>query len=493
MRLPVNSFPLSRWGDRGGSSATFIVCDDRAYSFAQVNRLASGVCALLQGRCQPGDKIAILMPNGLPFVLSILALMRLRAISVPLNTRLTDSELRYQPDNAACKFVISVSETRQLATECAADALELPPVDLLPTVPPAANSNLGALDPDADFAIIHTSGTTGRPKAAILTLGNIHHSAIASAARLGVEANDRWLCVLPLYHVGGLSIVLRSLIYGTAFQLMRFDVAAVNRALSEQPITLVSLAPTMLRRLLDAKTRAWNPRLRLVLLGGEHAPPALIERALADGVPVAASYGLSEASSQVATAMPDTLRRKSGTVGKPLHGMAVRIVDDKGADCPPDTPGEALVKGASVMRGYHGDTAATATALREGWLHTGDIGCMDTDGDLFILQRRGDLIVSGGENVYPAEVEAALRLHPSVADALVFGMADERWGQRVAVLIQLAAGETMTAEDMQAFARRHLAGYKIPRAIAFADLPRTASGKVLRSAAHDTFMASCSS
>ena len=424
------------------------------------------------------------MPNGLPFILAILALMRLRAISVPLNMRLTAGELRYQVENAACKLVICSPETRQLASQCAADTLELPPLDKLP---PATDDDFGALDLAADFAIIHTSGTTGRPKAAMLTLGNIHHSALASARRLGVEAHDRWLCVLPLYHVGGLSIVMRSLIYGTAFQLMRFDIAAVNRALSEQPITLVSLAPTMLQRLLDAKTRAWNPRLRLVLLGGEHAPPALIERALADGVPVAASYGLSEASSQVATAMPDTLRVKSGTVGKPLHGLAARIIDDSGMDCPPDMPGEVLVTGASVMRGYRGDPKSTANALRDGWLHTGDIGYMDADGDLFILQRRSDLIVSGGENVYPADVEAALRLHPSVADALVFGMADEKWGQRVAVLIQLAPGESMSEDDLQAFARRHLAGYKIPRAIAFADLPRTASGKAQRGAALDAF------
>ncbi len=466
---------------------TFIADQGSEHTFAQVNRLASMTCGLIQdhSQLQPGDRVGILMPNGLPCVLAILALMRMRVVIVPLNLRLTGGELQWQIEKVGCKLVICTPKTRQLASQCAANTLLLPPIDKLP---PATDDIYGALNLNDDFAIIHTSGTSGRPKATVLSYGNIYHSALASARTLGTLPDDRWLCVLPLYHVGGLSIILRSLIYGTAVELLpAFDVDEVNRALSEKPVSIVSLAPTMLQRLLDAKTRAWNPQLRLVLLGGEAAKPSLIERCLAEDIPVAASYGLSEASSQVATALPHQLRVKSGTVGKPLPFTQVRIADESGRTLGADAPGEVLVKGAAVMRGYHGDAAAADRALRDGWLHTGDIGYMDADGDLFILQRRSDLIISGGENIYPAEVEAALRLHPALDDVLVFGLPDEQWGQRVAALVQLKTGKKVDATELIEFARQRLARYKIPREYAFADLPRSVSGKVVRSAARKAF------
>lgn len=467
---------------------TFIADRGSELSFAQVNRLAATTSSLIQehSQLQPGDKVGILMPNGLPFVLTLLALMRMRVIVVPLNRRLTAGELRWQIDKTQCKLVICTQDTHEKAAQCANHVLLHPPASQLNQ--PAAFDNLGALKLNDDFAIIHTSGTSGRPKATVLSYGNIYHSALASAQKLGALPDDRWLCVLPLYHVGGLSIILRSLIYGTAVELLpAFDVKEVNRVLSENPISMVSLAPTMLQRLLDAKQQDWNPQLRLALLGGEAARPSLIERCLAQGIPVAASYGLSEASSQVATALPRELREKSGTVGKPLPFTQVRIVDESGRTLGADAPGEVLVKGATIMRGYHDDAAATDRALRAGWLHTGDIGYLDADGDLFILQRRSDLIISGGENIYPAEVEAALRLHPGLDDALVFSLPDEQWGQRVAALVQLKTGETVADDELIDFARQHLAGYKVPREYAFADLPRGASGKVIRSAAQEAF------
>ncbi len=469
---------------------TFIAYRGGEYSFAQVKRLAAMTSRLIQShsQLQPGDKVGILMPNCLPSILTLLALMRLRVITVPLNTRLTAGELQWQIDKAQCQLVICTNETHDKAAQCASKILLHPPASQLDH--PANFDDFGALNLADDFAIIHTSGTSGRPKATVLSYGNIYYSALASAQTLGARPDDRWLCVLPLYHVGGLSIILRSLMYGTAVELLRaFDVNEVNRVLSEQPISIISLVPTMLQRLLDAKKRDWNPRLRLVLLGGEAARPSLIERCLADGIPVAASYGLSEASSQVATALPQQLRNKSGTVGKPLPFTQVRIADESGGTVAAALPGEVLVKGATVMRGYHDDAAASDQALRAGWLHTGDIGYLDAEGDLFILQRRSDLIISGGENIYPAEVEAALRLHPALDDALVFGLPDERWGQRVAALAQLKAGKSVAATALIDFAGQHLARYKIPREVAFGELPRSASGKVLRSTAQQAFHA----
>lgn len=467
---------------------TFINIDGAEITFRVLNRLASASCAaiLSQLPLEPGDKVGILLPNKLLFVAALLALMRLRVVTVPLNTRLTAAELRWQVKNADCRLLFCEAETMALAGKLGIDVLEMGDID---QVEPASQfGDFGMMNLDDDFAIIHTSGTSGRPKAAVLTYGNVYQSARASAQLLGHLDNERWLCVLPLYHVGGLSIILRSLIYGTAVELGRFDAKETNRSLSAKPITLVSLVPTMLQRLLDAKTLPWNPTLRLILLGGEAPSPKLLARCAAQDLPVAATYGLTETASQVATATPELVYRKRGTVGKPLNCTQARIIDERGDDAAPGVPGEVLVKGETVMRGYYSDPAATALALRDGWLHTGDIGYLDEDGDLFILQRREDLIVSGGENIYPAEVEAVLRQHPDVAEAVVFGARDPSWGQAVAAVVELRAGRSASTDDIIAFARRRLAGYKIPRQIALVDaLPRTASGKIQRREARRIF------
>ena len=469
----------------------FINVDGSKRTFRGMNRLASAGCAVIRRHTllEPGDKVGILLPDKYLFVVTLLALMRLRVVSVPLNTRLTKPELRWQVENADCRLVLCDPSTISQADGLGVDVLELRQQSFIE--PPSEYNEYGWMNLDDDFAIVHTSGTGGRPKAAVLTYGNIYHSALASAQLLGHLENERWLCVLPLYHVGGLSIIMRSLQYGSAVQLMPaapFDVEAVNHALSEKPITLVSLVPTMLQRLLNAKTRSWNPSLRLILLGGEAPSAELLARCAAEKLPIATTYGLTETASQVATALPELVYRKPGTVGKPLRHTQVRIIDERGEDAAPNVAGEVLVKGGSVMRGYYNDPDATANALRDGWLHTGDIGYRDEDGDLFILQRRADLIVSGGENIYPAEVERILRQHPAVAEAIVFGLPDARWGQRPAALAQLRAGETISADALIDFARQRLAGYKIPRRIAFVDaLPRTASGKLRRREARKIF------
>ena len=469
----------------------FFALEDGGWTFAEVDRYVALTCETIIGdtALKPGDRVAILMPAPVPFALTMLALMRMRVVSVPLSTRLTASELAWQVKNADCRLVICTADARAQTSDMDAPIFELPTMTAHDR--PSDFDGWGTLHFDDDFAIIHTSGTTGKPKAAVLTVGNIHHSAIDAALSLEIRRNARWLCVLPLYHVGGLSIILRSLICGTAVEFgptAPFDVHETNRVLSDNPITIVSLVPTMLGRLLDAKRRAWNPRLRLILLGGEAPSAELLARCAAEDLPIATCYGMTETASQVVTALPALVYQKMGAVGKAMMTAKVRIIDEKGDKAATNAPGEVLVKGGSVMRGYYNDTAATAKALRDGWLHTGDIGYLDEDGDLFILQRREDLIISGGENIYPAEVEAALREHPAVEEAVALGLADAQWGQRVAAVVELRAGRSATSDDIIAFARRRLAGYKIPQRIAFvAELPRTAAGKVRRREARSAF------
>src|SRR5690606_19102344 len=385
----------------------------------------------------------------------------------------TPDELAWQVERAHCKVVICKDD----ASSRVGNAVEVSDLILSSFESQLSLTRQPEFDLQSVQAIVFTSGTTGKPKGAQITFGNHFYSAVASSWRIGILPTDRWLLNLPLYHVGGLSIVFRSALYGTAIVLQDgFDVERVWRAMETQGVTLMSLVPTMLHRLLESRPgQPFPPSVRMVLLGGAAASPELLERALALNIPVATTYGLTEAASQVATMLPEDVRKKPGSVGKPLMFSSVRIVDEQGNNI----GGEIVVSGPTVMKGYYGDS----TTLVDGELHTGDIGYLDEEGDLFLVQRRSDLIVSGGENVYPVEVENVLRQHPAVADACVVGISSEEWGQQVAAAVVLKPEMHATSEDLDAFCRQHLAGYKCPRKYAFVpELPQTASGKISRRA-----------
>jgi O-succinylbenzoic acid--CoA ligase len=270
-------------------------------------------------------------------------------------------------------------------------------------------------------------------------------------------------------------------IYGTTAVIQpSFDEHAVNRALRDEGIALLSVVPTMLQRMLDADEALFPPSVRAVLVGGGPVARDTLERALGRGLPVLQTYGLTEAASQVTTLSPADALTHAGSAGKPLLTTRVRI------DARPGEAGEILVRGETVTPGYFENTVATADALRDGWLHTGDIGRVDGDGFLYVLDRRDDLIVTGGENVYPAEVEGVLRGHPLVEAAAVVGVPDERWGQAIAAAVVAAPG--LDEAELEAWLRARLAAYKLPRAIRIvAALPMTASGKVQRRLVREEF------
>ena len=301
--------------------------------------------------------------------------------------------------------------------------------------------------------IMHTSGTTSAPKPVELTFANWQANALGSAVVLGLDLEERWLCTMPLAHVGGLSILLRSAVYATTVVLHeRFDTGAVLEELMSpsRRITLVSLVPTMLARLLDAGLER-PPTLRWALLGGGPISPALLARAADAAVPVAPTYGMTEACSQIAT------------FGFPLPGVEIRL----GAD------GEILVRGPIVAPG---------AVDEQGWLHTGDLGRFGGGGSrLEIVGRKADTIVSGGENVAPAEVEAVLLEHPAVADAGVFARADPEWGEAVVARVVVCDGAEVSPEELRAWCAGRLARFKVPKDVVFArELPRTPSGKLVR-------------
>ena len=445
---------------------------------ARVGRAAAALVAL---GVEEGSPVALLAGAGLDFAVFAHAIPRSGAILMPLNARLTTEELGYQLRDANARLLLADAAQLDQA-RAAVEGSDARVVAIESELPEGGAAVEGALsvDEDAVHSLIYTSGTTGSPKGALLTHGNFYWSAVASGQNLGVDPTDRWLACMPLFHVGGLSILLRSAIYGTTAVVHDgFDEGRVNRALRHEGITVLSVVATMLRRMLDADGEAYPPSMRAVLVGGGPVPAELLVRARDRGLPVLQTYGLTEAASQVATLSAGDALRKVGSAGLALPATTLRI-DVDGAAAEPGEVGEIFVAGPTVTPGYLGRPEATSEALRDGWLHTGDLGYLDDEGYLYVADRRDDLIVSGGENVYPAEVEAALMAHPAVVEAAVVGLPDDRWGQIVTAVV-VSRAET-TAEELVEELRLQLAGYKLPRKIEFSSeaLPRTASGKLQR-------------
>ena len=435
------------------------------------SRAQAGAAELsARGACA-GGRVAIALPPGLDFACALHACLLLGAAAVPVDLRLRERERRAIQEGAA---VVVEQPLGVLGGEAPRpsrrrDGRRRGGAEAGGAGAPGAGAGGAVHDLDAVAAVIHTSGTTSAPKPVELTYGNFLWSALGSAVALGRDPAERWLCALPLAPVGGLSILLRSAIYGTtAVVHPRFETEAVLEALSgDSPATLVSLVATTLARLLDAGLEH-PPALRCALTGGGPVPAALVARAEEAGVPVSLTYGLTEACSQVTTTPPAALGRRAagerhGSAGAPLFCTRVRLAGD----------GEIEIAGPTVARGAAGP---------DGWLRTGDLGRLNAKGSLEVTGRKADTIVSGGENVAPSEVEAVLEAHPDVLEAAVLARADERWGEAVAALVVSRAGADLAGEALREHCAGRLAPYKVPKQIEFVGgpLPRTRSGKLLR-------------
>lgn len=468
-----------------------LIAGDVRWTFAELDRQATLAAALLaDAGVQAGDRVATLLRNGPAPVVALHGLSRLGAVLVPLNVRLTPPELTWQLEHCGARMLLyeraqaerahaAILPVPGLRAFCVDD--RIPVSDERATAvggeePPPRHVDLRAL-----HSIVYTSGTTGRPKGAMLTYGNHWWNAMGSALNLGLHADDRLLASLPLFHVGGMAILLRSVLYGcTAVVHERFDPEAMNAAIDADGITIISVVAAMLRRMLEARgDRPYPPWLRCVLLGGGPAPRPLLEDCAARDIPVVQTYGLTETGSQAVTLAPEDALRKLGSAGKPLFPVELRIAGD-GREVAPGETGEILLRGPSVSPGYYQDREADH-ARPGGWLATGDVGSLDAEGYLYVVDRRDDLIISGGENVYPAEVEAVLLAHPAVAEAGVTGAPDPHWGQVPIAAVVLRPGTPVTEADLLSFCAERLARYKVPAHLAIrSTLPRTASGKLQR-------------
>jgi o-succinylbenzoate---CoA ligase len=410
-----------------------VVAPDGTASYAELDERAD-VAARQLAALGVGERgrVATTLAPSVAFAALLHAAPRIGAALVPLNTRLTADQQRDQ------------------AAAVGADVVVDEPLDGME----AAVDPRRELEAHAVHSVLFTSGTEGEPKPVELTVANLDASAAGSAATFGVEPGDRWLSPLPLFHVAGLSILTRCARNATTAVLRdRFDPVAVAAELTAGEISLVSLVPTQLRRLRDAGLTA-APGLRALLLGGGPIPPDLVEWARAAGLPVRCTYGMTETASQVAvTDLWDS-------AATPLPGVELDVAAD----------GEILVRGPM---------AAPGALSEDGWLHTGDLGRIDDHGRLHVAGRIKELIVSGGEKVAPAAVEAVLAAHPAVADAAVAGLPDPDWGEAVTAF--LVERSPVSDYDLLAFCRERLAGYQVPkRVVRVTALPRNAAGKLLR-------------
>jgi len=487
--------------------------DDRAHTYAQLAAEVARHAAALRGRgVAEGDRVALLAPNTDRLVIQVLACWWLGAVPCPLNLRWSVPELAAALADAQPRLLIADDGQLAAAREAAAQAGanspapgDAPPVTVLRGELLAVQSSHFTPVPDVRAggddlaALLYTGGTTGRAKGVMLSHGNFWASAMSRGAELNNPPEGVSLLVAPLFHVAGLGRLIGQLIVGgTCLTLPQFRPEAALAAIAEHHVTDIIVVPSMLQMLMDHPsfdaTRLQS--LNRIAFGAAPMPPDLLDRALAawPRAEFFQAYGMTETAASVCINPPANHRpeaRAAGllsSVGRAGLGAEILVVDESGNELPRGEVGEIVVRGPMVMQGYWNQPEATAAALREGWMHTGDAGRMDEQGWLWVVDRLKDMIITGGENVYSVEVETALRSHPAVADAAVVGVPDERWGEAVQAVVVLKAGQRADEAALLAHCRERLAGYKCPRGVLFTDLlPMSAAGKVSKATLRAAF------
>src|SRR5262245_57052821 len=472
---------------------------------ARANRIANALRAL---GVRPGERVALLLMNGPEMFESYTAVAKLGAIAVPLNWRLVPDELSVLLlDSGAVCLIFAEGfdvQAAELARRGAAgshvkhwlragDDAALPGFarSYAGTQAEASDAEppIGASGTD-DLLILYTSGTTGRPKGAVHT----HRTAIWGATNFGVSLDlryrDVWLLFMPAFHVGALNPFVTCVQRGVKMVVMAaFDAAGAWRAIAAERVNCFIAVPAMLNAMLPLVERGEvdASSVRWILTGGSPVPVPLLEAYARHDISIIGAYGLTEACGLGCLLVADEARARIGSAGKPFFGLDLRVVDEKGRECPPDQAGEITLAGAPLMRGYWNLPEATAETIRSGWLHTGDVAARDADGYVYIRDRLKDMIISGGENIYPAEIENLLMGHPDVFEVAVIGQASRRWGESpFAVIVRKRPG--LSEKDVLDWCQGRLARFKQLKGVAFIDeIPRNPSGKVLKRVLREQF------
>ena len=471
-------------------------CEDGELTYAQFDDAAARVATLLESvGIEPGDRVGVMLPNILSFAVAFYGIMRRGAIAVPMNPLLKGGEVEYYLSNTSAKGLFATPAFAEAANEGAAAAGarvrfldDASLAELIADVPPQAEPVELAGEDTA--VVLHTSGTTGKPKGAELTHEGLGRNAEVSVRTLFHGAEDDVIMgCLPMFHVFGLTCGLNASVQlgSTLVLIPRFDPNIVLQAIARDKVTIFEGVPTMYSGLLSvandypADTTA---SLRLCISGGAALPVRVLhDFEQAFGCAVLEGYGLSETSPVASFNHPDR-ERKAGTIGTPIEGVEMRVVGSDGAEVPTGEPGEIQIRGHNVMKGYWNLPEATAASIDpDGWFATGDIGVVDEDGYYRIVDRKKEMIIRGGFNVYPREIEEVLYQHPAVAEAAVIGIPDDRLGEEIGAAVSFKEGASADPDELRDFVKSQVAAYKYPRRVWVLDtLPKGPTGKILRRA-----------
>ena len=470
-----------------------VVFGDDVLTHAELHDRAARLASVLAaGGVQPGDRVALLLHNRIEFVEALLACHRLAAVAVPINFRLASDEIDYIVGDSGAVALITdapgVGAEVRMVLEVGAEY-----DDAVASAPPRPRTS-ELLDDDVAL-MCYTSGTTGRPKGALLTHRNLVASTLSWIHEMRAGQDDVWLSGQPLFHIGGINGLLPFLVLGATVIITpstTFDPDAMLGLIEAHAVTMCIFVPTQWAAVCasDAVLRVDPDQLRVAMWGASSAPRQILE-AMERAFPRAAivsAYGQTEMSGATTLLMGPDSTRKMGSVGKPMLGVELRVVDGDLRDVPADHVGEVVYRGPNVMAGYHAQPEATREAFAGEWFHSGDLARFDEEGYLWLVDRKKDMIISGGENVYPAEVERVLLDHPAVAEAAVIGVPHPRWVETPVAFVVPRGPVDPEEGELIAHCRRYLAGYKKPSAILVVqELPRNAAGKVLKRDLRETY------
>ena len=471
-----------------------VVFGEETRTHAELHDRAARVASVLAGDgVQPGDRVALLMHNRIEFVEALLACQRLGAVAVPINFRLAADEIDFVLADSGATVLIC--DSAPPAPGAVRMALEVGPAyEQVVASSPARRELADAHDDDAAL-MCYTSGTTGRPKGAVLTHRNLVASTLSWIHEMRASEADVWLSGQPLFHIGGINGLLPFLVLGATVIITpttSFDPQAALELIDKHRVTMCIFVPTQWAAICssDAVTRIDPSQLRVAMWGASPAPRETLE-AIEQTFPDAAivsAYGQTEMSGATTLLKGPDSTRKMGSVGKPMLGVELRVVDDDLREVAPGAVGEIVYRGPNVMAGYHRRPDATQESFAGDWFHSGDLARIDDEGYLWLVDRKNDMIVSGGENVYPAEVERVLLDHPTIADAAVIGVPHARWVETPVAFVVATRDATVDEAELIAHCREYLAGFKKPSAIVVVDgLPRNAAGKILKRRLRETY------
>jgi fatty-acyl-CoA synthase len=473
-----------------------LVCEGVRRSYQELNERANRFAhAMLRLGVGAGDRVAILALNEPEYFDVLFGLGKIGATLVPVNHRLAGPEIAFILSDCGARVLVFGKEFTDTVEAIRREIPAKEFVAISDDAPAWAASYQALISASSDrepeirgggddtLTILYTSGTTGRPKGAELSHSYYFWSSVNLMATLGVQIGDSPLVALPLFHIGGLAGPPWFVYQGAKTVLLRsLDPKRFLELLGEEKITGFGSVPALLdflKLVPDFEKYDWSS-VKVILVYAAPVPVTLIKEYAAAGIEVRQLYGLTENNTGSVLGAEDAIA-KVGSCGKPFFHTQVRVVDDEGRDVAPGEKGEVLLRAPNTMRGYWNRPKDSAEALRDGWLHTGDIARMDEEGYLYIMDRKKDMIISGGENIYPAEIEDSLRAHPKIVDVAVIGYADEKWGESVKAIAVLESGEKLTEQELIEWCRGKIGRFKIPKKVIFTDaIPRTPTGKILK-------------